>query len=157
MKNSAECFALGIKALRDHGWQKRDQKAIAKDIGYTTTHIDQVFRGNRYASQKLQDALSAEYGVLTENVIKIGRMIDDGKGFFPFFGQIEHLPTNSEEQAREIVRLTNKAFGIEGLLLSYKPEGWDDFIKGNKSAIDFYQEYSLELNAVVEAILKRHN
>lgn len=156
MINSAECFVTGIKALRDHGWQKRDQKEIAKDIGYTTTHIAQVFQGKRTAGPRLQDALSAEYGVHPENVIKIGRMILDGEGFFPFFGQIEHLPPNSEAQASEIVKLTNRAYGIEGLLLSYRPIGWDAFIDGKISAIQFYTRYSEELDQIVEAIKKSH-
>ncbi len=53
-----ECFVAGIKALRDNGWQTREQKDIAKDIGYTTTHISQVFQGNRKPSEKLQEFLA---------------------------------------------------------------------------------------------------
>lgn len=157
MQNSAECFMVGIKALRDHGWQQREQKEIAKDIGYTTTHISQVFQGKRTAGAKLQDALAIEYGVHVENVIKIGRMILDEQGFFPFFGQIEHLTPNSEEQAAEIVRLTNKSFGLDDLriLASYQPEGWEDFVSGNISTIEFYQRYSRELNTIIQTILAR--
>ncbi|MCP3942411.1 MAG: helix-turn-helix transcriptional regulator [Desulfobacteraceae bacterium] len=153
--NSSECFVVGIKALRDHGWQERDQKDIAKDIGYTTTHISQVFRAKRTPSPKLQDALSEEYGVLTENVIKIGRMILNGEGFFPFSGQVEHLPPNSEVQARKIVELTNKAFGIDGLLTTYQPKGWINFCNGETSPIDFYKVYVDELKALIAAIQKR--
>lgn len=154
-KNSSECFMVGIRALRDHGWQDRGQKDIAKDIGYTTTHISQVFQGKRTPGPKLQDALAREYGILTENIIKMGRMILNGEGFFPFCGQIEHLAPNSEEQAHEIVMRTNKAFGIKGLFESYHPKGWDEFCSGKISTIDFYKGYADELNAVVKAILKR--
>jgi len=156
MQNSAECFMVGIKALRDNGWQNRGQNAIAKDIDYTATHLSQVFQGKRVPSSKLQDLLAEEYTFRTEDVIKIGRMLNDGHGFFPFYGQIEHLPPNTAEQAREVVALTNKAFGLPDFFNSYEPKSWKDFVMAKITAIDFYKAYANELETLVKAIIKKH-
>ena len=147
-----ECFAVGIKAFRDHGWLKISQKDLAEEIGYTTTHISQVFQGKRKASPDLQDKLAEKFGLKAEDVIKSGRRILDGLGFFPFTGQIEHLPANSEAQARAIVALTNRALGIEGHLLLYRPALYDDFLAGKVSPGDLYSNYAAELQRLIEAI-----
>jgi transcriptional regulator with XRE-family HTH domain len=151
-----ECFVAGIKALRDHGWQQREQKAIAKDLGYTTTHISQVFQGKRKPSETLQEGLAKEYGINVEDVIRIGRNIIEGYGFFPFYGQVEQLPSNSEAQAHRIVELTNRQFGIEGMLLGYQPEKWNEFMDGRISMATFYESYAGELKTIVAALEKRH-
>jgi transcriptional regulator with XRE-family HTH domain len=147
-----KCFHVGIKAFRDHGWMKMSQKDLAQRIGYTTTHISQVFQGKRKASPDLQEKLAQEFGLQIENVIKAGRDILDGRGFMPFIGQIDDLPAHSEAQARRIVTLTNRAFGIEGHLLLYRPELWDSFVSGKVSAIEFYSGYAEELQRLIAAI-----
>jgi transcriptional regulator with XRE-family HTH domain len=155
MHETWECFQAGIRALRDHGWQTRPQKELAEETGYTATHISQVFQGKRRAGSKLQAALAKEYGMQVEDVIKIGRQILDGAGFFPFIGQIDDLPAHSEDQARRIIALTNRVYGIEGVLLSYCPGNWADFLQGTISAAEFYRGYAQELDLLIRAVEER--
>jgi transcriptional regulator with XRE-family HTH domain len=150
--SQAECFQAGIRAFRDHGWMREKQKDLSKRIGYTPTHISQVFKGKRSPSLDLMEKMSIEFGLNAEDVIRVGRSILERKGFFPFYGQIDDLPSNSEAQARRIVKLTNRAFGIEGHLLSYRPALWDEFIAGKISASEFYDGYSKELQELIDAL-----
>lgn len=128
------------------------QKDFCKRIGRTPTHVSQIFNCKRRASVDLQEKMSQEFGLHAEDVVRVGRMILEGKGFFPFIGQIEDLPANSEAQARKIVKMTNRAFGVEGHLLSYRPALWDEFVAGKISASQFYDGYSKELQELINAI-----
>lgn len=150
--SQSECFCEGIKALREHGWLKVSQKELSKDLGYTPTHISQVFVGKRTPSIDLMEKMSIAFGFNVEDIVRIGRSILDGKGFMPFIGQLDDLPLNSEAMARRIVKLTNRAFGIEGHLLSYRPSGWDSFVAGKISVVEFYSGYAKELSDIIELI-----
>lgn len=156
MATAIECFSAGIKALRENGWLKREQKEFADDVGYTTSHISLVFNGKRVPSAKLQELLAEEFKMHTETICKIGREIIEGKGFFPFFGKIEHLPNNSREQLEEIIRLTNNSHGIEGLLIGYKPPGYDEFLNGDLDPVSFFQMYNDEIINLINTIRKSH-
>lgn len=90
----SDCFVAGIRALRDRNWIKKQQKEIAKEIGYTECHLAQVMNGKREPGISLQDMLAKIYGMNAEDVIRIGRSVLEGKGFLPFIGQVEHLPAN---------------------------------------------------------------
>lgn len=153
---ASDCFVAGIQALRSNGWMKMKQKDLAKNIGYTPSHLSQVFNGNREAGPALQEALAKAFEMRLEDVLRIGRLVLEGKGFLPFVGQIDHLKPNSEEQASAIIELTNRKYGIDGFLAGYRPGGWNKFISGEITAGQFYQEYAHELNVLVAAISKKH-
>lgn len=152
MNTITECFSAGISALKRHGWLKNTQKVLAQKLNYTSTHLSQVFSGKRTAGPELQEKIAEEFGVHVEEIIRIGRNILEGKGFFPFTREIEELPAHSEEQAHKIVMLTNRQFGIEGHLKEYRPEGWSDFVSGKISVSEFYSRYANELQALIKAI-----
>ena len=83
MHSTNDCFTAGIKALRKHGWFKRQVGVYAPELGYTATHISQVFTGKRAASQRLMDAIANEIGVSPEGIIRIGRKFLETGVFFP--------------------------------------------------------------------------
>lgn len=148
----SDCFVAGIRALRDRNWIKKQQKEIAKEIGYTECHLAQVMNGKREPGISLQDMLAKIYGMNAEDVIRIGRSMLEGKGFLPFIGQVEHLPANSEEQARVIIELTNRQYGIEGLLQGYMPQGWDDFLARKITCEQLYDVYANELELLIKRV-----
>ncbi|NHZ47431.1 helix-turn-helix domain-containing protein [Nitratidesulfovibrio liaohensis] len=152
--DSATCFSYGIKALRDNGWQKKQQKDLAKEIGCSASHLAQVFNAKRRPSQDLQDILAKAYGMHSEDIIKIGRYLHEKKGFIPFIGQVEHLTPHSLEQADLIISLTNKQFGIDGQLIGYRPLCRDDFISKKSTIAEFYNSYANELKKLASTIRK---
>ena len=83
-------------------------------------------------------------------------MLNDGHEFFPFYGQVEHLPLNSVDLAAEIVALTNKAFGLPSFLNSCRPKGWDEFVAAKITTVGFYKAYSKDLKTLVKAIIETH-
>ena len=147
-----DCFIAGIRALRDHRWTGKQQKDIAKEIGYTESHLAQVFNGRREPGVGLQEKLASAYGMHAEDVIRIGRGLLEGKGFLPFIGQIDHFPPHSEEQARAIVDLTMKQYGLEGRLMGYRPKGWEDFIESKITAGQFHDLLAAELEDVIRVL-----
>lgn len=154
---SGECFLAAIQELRKTFLLRGTQKDMAARIGYTESHLSQVFKGKREPGIALQEALAEEFGLTLEDVLRIGRGILEGQGFVPFIGKIEHLPANSEAQAHEIVALTNQQFGIEGFLSGYRPAGWTDFLAGKTSPGEFYLAYSTELKRLVAVLSKKSN
>lgn len=154
---SGECFLAAIQELRKTFLLRGTQKDMAARIGYTESHLSQVFKGKREPGIALQEALAGEFGFALEDVLRIGRGILEGQGFVPFLGKIEHLPANSEEQAHEIVSLTNQQFGIDGFLSGYRPAGWSEFLEGKTTPGEFYSAYSTELKRLIAVLSKKSN
>lgn len=152
--HSAECFYEAIKTFRENGWWKQgEQKLMAERLGCAPTHLSHILTGKRGAGSAMQEKIAHDLGLRVEDMLKIGRDILEGRGFFPLTGKIEHLKPHSKDQAHEIVSLTNKQFGLEDNLHGYQPAGWKDFLEGKKTPKEFYDGYSDELRRLRDIIL----
>lgn len=163
MKKTAHDYFLAAfrKLIEDAG--RGTQRDISRRIGKSTTHINDVLKGRKRASQEMQEEISSYFGLNFEEMLGMGRNLleheEEGKIFFPYSGKVEHLPANTDARAALIYELTAADHGLTGLhwftetaIKHARPPGVDAYLNKEIDDAGLYEEAEKEIQRMVTSI-----
>ena len=110
----------------------------------------QRWSGERTPAIEFMEKVAIHYNMSLSEFMSFGEALAQVRPVCPFCHDLEG--TTPEERAAEIVSRTNSDIGTDGCLISYRPDGLDEYVAGKITATDFYWKYLSELEALIERV-----
>ena len=123
-----------LLASRGHGAQTE----LAEALGLSRSAINDMVKGRKGASSKMQEKVAAYFGLSLGEMLRIGENLLQGRVVFPWSDQLEGLSPG--KQVLKIVELTNEQVGHPQDNLAFIKIVLN-FIEGKTSPADLYVSY----------------
>ena len=126
------------------------QAALADGVGFLRSYVSRALSGTRTPAIEFMEKVAIYYNMSLSEFLSFGEALAQGRPVCPFCHDLK--VATPEERAAEIVSRTNSDIGIDGCLVSYRPDGWDEYVAGKITATEFYWKYLSELEALIERV-----
>jgi len=150
-----DAFRAALRLMLDkhklaRGAQKELIEKIANNGGrITKDELSKIVNGKRPASEKRMEMIAHSYHYSLIEFLSLGEAHIKGRNVFPYEKDIEGK--SKEEQAELLIDEVKREMKLTSMM-DIKPQALGEFLNGEMSVEEFYEEFKRELKTLIESI-----